>query len=90
MAKWKITPTDQMKSLVEGQVQEGDHFELMVTFEKEGNQWCITEIEGQKAPGYDNKKEKRGEGGDVAAAYTAARHPPSAPPEDMGGDYGAT
>lgn len=90
MAKWRITPTEQMRSLVEGQTQEGDELELMVKFEVEGKDWCIVEVEGQKAPGYDNKKEKRGEGGDVAAAYSAARQPPSAPPEDMGGDYGAT
>ncbi len=60
MAKWKITPTKAMRSQVEEASAAGKKFNLMVEFEDEGEQWCITAVEGIPAPGYseDSQDEK--------------------------------
>jgi hypothetical protein len=71
--------------MVDGQAQDGETMELMVKFKVEGEDWCIVDIEGARAPGYDDKKEKRKEGGKVGEAYSAAM----APSPDTGG-YGST
>lgn len=83
MNTWRIQPTQAMRSMVEEAVAQGDRFELMVTFENEGDSWCIAEIEGVQAPGYQDKAkvpQRPANGGQVGSAYVQA----------MKGDNGST
>lgn len=93
MAKWKFRPTKEMQSMISGEVQKGKKFELVVQFEQEGSDWCITEIEGIPAPGYkdddddkDNRYNRKPDagGGEFGKRYMAAMNGPMAPNQDEG------
>lgn len=61
-----------MQSIV-SDVEQGQRMELMVTFENTGDSWTICEIEGVKAPGYDDKAklpQRPTNGGQFGQAYT--------------------
>lgn len=53
---------------------EGGEFELMATFKKEGEDWCLIEVEDVPMPGYkdEDKESDHEDGGEFGKAYRGA------------------
>lgn len=91
MAKWKIVPTQAMRSMVAEKGADKKHFQLMVEFEEEGNQWCIVEIEGAPAPGYeDDEKDEKPQKGKVVETFMNAMKGSQSSTDTGDNGYGAT
>ena len=59
MKRIEFKPLPAMTQLAGEQVDEGDTFELLTTYaQKPNGNWCIVEIEGVKAPGYQDNEDK--------------------------------
>jgi hypothetical protein len=57
----EFRPSKAMMSMAGETVKIGDKFELLTTYQqKQNGDWCIVEIEGVKAPGYDEDSDKEG------------------------------